>query len=85
MRHPGGFKILNKWSVTLASHVPKRFSPKDKRCVKLIKARGLGTMDLKEVIIEGYPTYSPSGPMRLNPHPSENAPKKVKLLKVAEE
>ncbi|KDP32690.1 hypothetical protein JCGZ_14746 [Jatropha curcas] len=38
-------------------------------CVELIKARGLRSVNLRQVIAEGYLIRSPSGPLRPNPSP----------------
>ncbi|KDP31627.1 hypothetical protein JCGZ_14852 [Jatropha curcas] len=50
---------------------------------ELIKARGLVCVNLRQVIAEGYPTCSSSGPMRPNPSIHEMAPKKSKSSKMA--
>ncbi|KDP46448.1 hypothetical protein JCGZ_12931 [Jatropha curcas] len=51
--------------------------------MELIKAKGLGYVNLRQVIAEGYPTCYPSGPMRPNPPFSEMVPKKSKSSKMA--
>ncbi|KDP23042.1 hypothetical protein JCGZ_00507 [Jatropha curcas] len=44
---------------------------------------GLRSANLRQVIVEGYPIYSPSGRMRPNPSPAEMSPKKAKASKMS--
>ncbi|KDP37783.1 hypothetical protein JCGZ_06462 [Jatropha curcas] len=50
---------------------------------KLIKARRLRSVNLKQVIVEGYPVYSLSKLRRSNPYPPEMDPKKVRSSKMS--
>ncbi|KDP25974.1 hypothetical protein JCGZ_22704 [Jatropha curcas] len=55
-------------------------TPEDQQYVDLIKARGLRSVNLRQVIAESYPIYSPSGPLRPHPSPSGMVAKKVKAI-----
>ncbi|KDP27107.1 hypothetical protein JCGZ_22039 [Jatropha curcas] len=65
------FGIPNQWANDLMLHLPTSLTPKDQKCVDLIKTRGLRSMNLRQVIVMSYPVYSPTGPLR--PHPSASA------------
>ncbi|KDP46947.1 hypothetical protein JCGZ_07964 [Jatropha curcas] len=48
-----------------------------------MKAKGLRSVNLRQVIAEGYPVRSPSRPIRPCPSSFEMAPKKAKASKMA--
>ncbi|KDP30118.1 hypothetical protein JCGZ_18229 [Jatropha curcas] len=58
-------------------------TPEDQQCVHLIKARGLLSVNLRQVIAEGYPVRSPSGPIRPRPSSFEMVPKNATASKMA--
>ncbi|KDP21748.1 hypothetical protein JCGZ_03378 [Jatropha curcas] len=78
-----GFGVPNHWSEDPLRHLLASPTPYDRNCVELIEARGLGSVNLRRVIAEGYLTCTLSGPMRPNPSFSSMAPKKTKSSRMA--
>ncbi|KDP38302.1 hypothetical protein JCGZ_05188 [Jatropha curcas] len=78
-----GFGILDQWSNDPMRHLPASPTPKDQQHVDLIKARGLRSVNLRQVIAESYSVYSPTRPLRPHPSPSGMASKKVKVSKMS--
>ncbi|KDP30364.1 hypothetical protein JCGZ_17093 [Jatropha curcas] len=50
----GGFSIPNQWSSDPMRRLPTSPTLEDQKCVDLIKARGLRSVNLKQVIAKGY-------------------------------
>ncbi|KDP43355.1 hypothetical protein JCGZ_25460 [Jatropha curcas] len=75
--------LLNRWSEDPLRHVLASPTPYGQTCMELIKAMGLGCVNLRQVITKGYLTYLPSGPMRPNPSIRRMAPKKLKSSNMA--
>ncbi|KDP43107.1 hypothetical protein JCGZ_27056 [Jatropha curcas] len=57
------FGVPTRWSGELAKHHPSSPTSDDLKCVELIKSRGLRTMNLKQIIVEGYQVRPYSGPI----------------------
>ncbi|KDP46009.1 hypothetical protein JCGZ_14916 [Jatropha curcas] len=84
VKHSGGFRIPNQWTTDPLRRQLASPTLYDEVCVVMIKARGLRSVDLKQVITEGYLTSSPNSTIIPNPGMAPKKAKSSKIMNVAE-